>query len=116
MDDDTLEHDVRASLEPEADAVDRVVRGALSPHRRRRPGRRGVLVVTGATTLLIAAVLVLNRGTRLNDPIPIRLTNIGNTIVVKPASGGVWLIGGDGTNDARLPEGTIVVYRSGETR
>ncbi len=116
MDDDTLEHDVRAALEPEADAVDRVVQGALSPHHRRRSGRRRVLATAGATALLIVGVLVLTRGTRMNDPTPTRLTNIGNTIVVKPASGGVWLVGGDGRKDARLPEGTIVVYRPGDTR
>ena len=116
MNDDTLEHDVRAALEPGADEVDRVVRGALGQPHARRPASGRVLVAAGAAALLIAAALVLDRGVLPSGPTPTRVTNIGNTIVVKPASGGVWLIGGNGRDDDSLPAGTIVVFSSGETR
>jgi hypothetical protein len=116
MNDDTLEDAVRAALEPEADAVDRVVRGALGQHQGWQPVRGRLLVVAGAAVLMVAGVLVLNRGTWMTGPTPTRVTNIGNTIVVKPVSGGVWLVGGDGQKDDSLPSGTIVVFRPGETQ
>jgi hypothetical protein len=116
MNDDTLDDDVRAALEPDAGAVDRVVRGALGQHDQRRPVRRRVILTAGAAALLVTGVLVLNRGARTHDMPPTRVTNIGDTIVVRPESGGIWLIGGAGREDDRLPANTIVVYRFGEAR
>ena len=116
MNDDALDQKVRVALEPDADAVDRVVRGALSQDRHHRSAYRLLPVMVGAIAVLLVAALLLNRGTRVNAPEATRMTNINDTIVVKPTSGGVWLIGVNGKGESRLPVGTIVVYRSGESR
>ena len=116
MNDDALDREVREALEPDAGAVDRVVRGALSHdrHHRLAYGRR--LVMAGAIAAFFVGALLVNRGTQVKVHGVTRMTNIDDTIVVKPPSGGVWLIGGHGKDDDRLPVGTIVVYRSGESR
>jgi hypothetical protein len=116
MNDDALDREVREALEPDDGAVDRAVRRALSqdPHHRSAHGRR--LVMAGALAAFFVGALLLNRGTPVKGSDITRVTNIDDTIVVKPPSGGVWLIGGHGKDDDRLPVGTIVVYRTGESR
>jgi len=73
-------------------------------------------MAAGAVAVLTVGVLLLNRATPGRHPEAIRLTNINDTIVVTPESGAVWLVGGRGSVDDRLPAGTIVVHRSGESR
>jgi len=60
--------------------------------------------------------LITNHEIPQTVPPKLRVMNVGDTIVVKPTSGGVWLIGADGAQADRLPAGTIIVYRSGEGR
>ena len=116
MNDDALDRDVRDALEPDGGAIERVMRGALSPGRPPRAARSRLLVTAAAITVLSVGALLWNRDTRDREPAPTRLTNIRDTIVVTPAVGAVWLIGTSGTGSDRLPVGTIVVYRSGESR
>lgn len=116
MDPDTLDRDVSAALEPDAAAVERVLRAALGRRSQGRPFGRGLLLTAGATVLLAATVVLLNREPQTSEPAPTHVTNIGNTIVVRPISGGIWLIGSEGREDNRLPAGTIVVYRPGARR
>lgn len=118
MNDETLDRDVREATEPDAEAVARLVRGALRQGQDRPQTRRsGPFVATaGAVLLLIWAVLVLNHETQKNVHAQMHVMNVGETIVVTPTSGGVWLIGADEDNADRLPVGTIIVYRSGEGR
>lgn len=113
---DALDREVREALEPDADVVDRVVRRALSQGSHHRSAYGLLPVMAGAIAVLLVGALLLNRDTRVNAPEITRMTNINDTIVVKPTSGGVWLIGGNGKDDNRLPVGTIVVHRSGESR
>jgi hypothetical protein len=71
--------------------------------------------VAGAVALAVAGVLFLARGTSVTPAGSTQLTNINDTIVVRPTSGGVWLVGGAETG-ARLPPGAIVVHKSGDSR
>jgi hypothetical protein len=116
MNDETLDRDVREAIEPDAGAVDRLVREALRQDRPQRSVRGPLVATAGAVLLLVGAVLVLNREDPQTVPPQMRVMNVGETIVVKPTSGGVWLIGADGANADQLPAGTIIVYRSGEGR
>lgn len=116
MEDNDLEREVRAALEPDAEALDRVTRGALSQDRHHRSAYGLLRVVAGAFAVLIVGALLLNRETQVKPPQATRMTNIDDTIVVRPTSGGVWLIGDSGKDDDRLPVGTIVVHRPGESR
>ena len=116
MNDDALDGDVREALEPDAGAIERVMRGALTPGRPPRAARARLLVTAVAITVLSVGAWLWNRDTRDRAPAPTRLTNVHDTIVVTPASGAIWLIGSRGPGDDRLPAGTIVVHRSGESR
>jgi hypothetical protein len=116
MNDDVLDREVRDALEPDASTVDRVVRGAMHRPRRPRPVGKYLLAAAGVIAAVSMGTLLLHRGAPGVPPQNIRLTNINDTIVVTPASGAVWLVGGGGRDDVRLPAGTIVVHRSGETR
>lgn len=116
MNDETLDRDVREAIEPDAGTVDRLVRGALRQDRPRRSVRGPVAVTAGAALLVLGTVLILNHETTPIAPPQMRVMNVGETIVVKPTSGGVWLIGADGAGADQLPAGTIIVYRYGEGR
>ncbi len=115
MDDDAFDRSVRDALEPDPGTVNRVVSDALARGGRRRPARGPLLAMAGALALLLGG-LELSRDTRAPVQNRTRMTNVGDTIVVRPTSGGVWLIGAVRDAPDRLPAGTIVVYRSGEQR
>ncbi len=116
MNDETLDLDVREAIEPDAGTVDRLVRGALRQDRSHRSARGPVALTAVAVVLLVGSLLILNHEGTLILPPQMRVMNVGETIVVKPTSGGVWLIGAEGADADRLPAGTIIVYRSGEGR
>ena len=113
---ETLDRDVREAIEPDARTVDRLVREALRQDRPRRSVRGPVVVTVGAVLLVFGAVLILNHEATPSVPPQMRVMNVGETIVVKPTSGGVWLIGAEDASADQLPAGTIIVYRSGERR
>ena len=114
MNDETLDRDVREAIEPDAGTADRLVREALRQDRPRRSARGPVAVTAGAVLLVFGTVLILNYEATQSVPPQTRVMNVGTTIVVKPTSGGVWLIGAEGASADQLPAGTIIVYRSGE--
>jgi hypothetical protein len=116
MNDETLDRDVREAIEPDAGTVDRLVRGALHQDRPRGSVRGPVAVTAGAVLLVVGTVLMLNHDTTPIVPPQMRMMNVGETIVVKPISGGVWLIGAEDADADQLPAGTIIVYRSGARR
>ena len=116
MDEETLERDLREAIEPDAGAVERLVHRALGQDRPPRSVRGPLVVTAGAMLLLIGAVLMMNHEIPQKVAPQMSVMNVGETIVVKPTSGGVWLIGADGAKADQLPAGTIIVYRSGEGR
>jgi hypothetical protein len=122
MNDDALDREIREAVEPNPEAVARVVGGALD----QKGGRSGSLwplsLLTGLVVLVVAVVLLKTSDRRadVTGPQPVnagvtQITNINETVVVRPASGGVWLVGG-AQKDGRLPPGTIVVHKSGDLR
>lgn len=122
MNDDAFDREIREAVEPNPETVARVVRGALD--HKRGPWRllRPVSLVAGLVLLVLATVL-LKTSNRWND-VPVsqprnagvtEITNINETVVVRPASGGVWLVGG-AQKEGRLPPGTIVVHKPGDFR
>ena len=116
MDEETLERDIREATEPDAGTVKRLVLGALRQDRPPQSVLGPVVATAGAVLLLIGAVLLVNHEILQVVPPQMRVMNVGKTIVVKPTSGGVWLIGADDAQADQLPAGTIIVYRSGEGR
>jgi len=116
MDEETLERDLREAIEPDAGAVERLVLRALRQDRPPRSIRGPVVVTAGAALLMIGAALMMNHEIPQTVSPQMRVMNVGETIVVEPTSGGVWLIGADGAKADRLPAGTIIVYRPGEDR
>lgn len=116
MNDDALDRDVRDALEPDAGAIERIVRGAMQGAPRTRPVGRFLLAASGVIAVLAVGAQFLHQDTPGAPPATVRLTNIDDTVVVTPASGAVWLVGGRGSVDARLPAGMIVVHRSGVSR
>jgi hypothetical protein len=116
MNDDMLDRGVREAIEPDAEAVRRLLQKALRPHSRTRSIPRPAVAAAGLVLLLAGAAVLLDRGLQRPPPAPVRMLNVGETIVVKPAAGGIWLVGADGTDADRLPAGTIIVYRAGEGR
>lgn len=122
MNDDALDREIREAVEPDPQTVARVVSGALD----HKGGRSGFLwpvsLVTGLVVLVVAVVLLKTSDRRHDVPgtQPVsagvtEITNINETVVVRPASGGVWLVGG-AQKDGRLPPGTIVVHKPGDFR
>jgi hypothetical protein len=116
MNDEMLDRGVREAIEPDAEAIRRLLLEALRPDRRRRSVPRPAVVAAGFVLLLAGAAVLVDRGLRRTPPAPVRMLNVGETIVVKPAAGGIWLVGAAGTDADRLPAGTIIVYRAGEGR
>ena len=115
MDDDALDRSIRDALEPDQGTVNRVVGEALAQGGRRRVAR-GPLLAVASTVALVLVGLYL--GGAMRGPVQdrTRMTNVRDTVVVRPTSGGVWLIGAVRDTPERLPAGTIVVYGSGENR
>jgi hypothetical protein len=116
MTDDTLDRDVREAIEPDTETVNRLVQEALRPDRAQRSWRGPVLTAVAMLLLLASAAMFLRQPPRPAAPSPTRVTNVGDTVVVRPSSGGIWLIGGDAVDADRLPAGTMIVYQIGEGR
>lgn len=110
MNDETLDRSVREAIEPDDDTVARVIRDALRAERPRRRVVGPALLAAAALMLVLGSVLLLKRD---RVPAQMRVMNVGDTVVVKPATGGVWLIGGNAGDAVPLAAGTIIVYRSG---
>jgi hypothetical protein len=115
MNHETIDHEVRDATEPDPGTVDRLVRQALAHERRRSPVMGRVLTL-GALLLLVSTVLIVRREPNQVRSRAVAVTNVGDTVVVRPDSGDVWLIGGDGPEAEPLATGTIIVYRAGEGR
>ena len=123
MNDDALDRDIRDAVEPDATTLARVIRGALSRERRQPPFYWGMPLATGALAVLVVAAVLAEQfdhrkdaagGRSVNSDVT-GITNIDDTVVVRPTTGGVWLVGGAQTG-ARLPSGALVVHTSGESR
>ena len=122
MNDDGLDRDIRDAVEPDPATVARVVRGALEHGGGQWTWSRSIGVAAGALTVLVVATLLFTTSGRRQDVVGPRsgsavtqITNINDTVVVRPTSGGVWLVGG-GQKSSQLPPGTIVVHKSGDAR
>ena len=122
MNDDALDREIREAVEPDPQTVARVVAGALD----RKGAPSGLLwpvgLVTGLVVLVVAVVFLKTSDWRHDVPgtQPVSagvtvITNINETVVVRPASGGVWLVGST-QKDGRLPPGTLVVHKPGDFR
>jgi len=116
MTDDTVDREIRDAVEPSPATIDRVLAGALRSAPR-RTHRLAMALATGAAVLILVAALAIVR--HQAKPIPdaqVRVTNVGDTIVVRRPEGSVWLIGrGSGETD-RLAAGTVIAHRPGERR
>ena len=116
MDNETLDQDIRAATEPDPATVDRLTREALREDRATRRTLCPMLTTIGVFLLSAGAVLYMLQGSQRTLRVQTSVTNVGDTIVVKPSSGGVWLIGGDAAAADRLATGTVILYTSGEGR
>jgi hypothetical protein len=116
MTDETVDREIRDAVEPSPATIDRVLAGALRSAPRRTL-RVGMALATGATVLVLAVVLtVVRHGSKPIQTAQVRVTNVGDTIVVRRPEGSVWLIGRGSGETGRLAAGTAVAYRPGERR
>jgi len=116
MADEPLDQQIRDAVEPSPATVHRLVSAALRPAQRHAPGV-GVMLATGMTVLLLVAALTVFRHEPTPIPVPapqVRVTNVGDTIVVMQAEGNVWLIGREAADPDGLIAGTVIAYRPGE--
>ena len=116
MNDETLDQSIREAIEADASTANRLVRETLQRDRPPRSPLGPVLTTAGALLLLAGAVLFMRQAPQKTLPVQTRVTNVGDTIVVRPTSGGVWLIGGDAVDAEPLAAGTVIVYKSGDGR
>jgi hypothetical protein len=122
MNDDALDREIREAVEPDPAAVARVVRGALDHERGLGRFSRSMSLVTAALAVLIVATVLLKTHDMGEDgagpphaPGVTLMTNVNDTVVLRPTSGSVWLVGG-GQKSSQIPPGTIVVHSPGDVR
>jgi hypothetical protein len=109
---------LRRSLDPEARAVERVVRGALSASPRRGMARVRWPAVAAAVVLVGLGVLAAIRGAGGPSTARISMVNVGEVVVVQRAEGGGHLLKSaepvDPVRDGARHRSMII--RRGETR
>jgi hypothetical protein len=116
MNDEPLDRGIREALEPDREAVRRVAQGALRPNRQTHSAARLAIAAAATLSIVAAATCLLTRNHEQPAAGRVQMTNVGETVVVKPASGAVVLVGAARSDADRLPAGTIIVFRGGEVR
>jgi hypothetical protein len=110
---------IRESLEPPPESVERIVRGALAEGPERRPARhprrpRLLPAVAGASALLALALLFLFA------PRPrasASIENVGEVLIVrhlKEGEGGRWRIHNGDAGAGSPPSGSMIVVHGGQ--
>jgi len=116
-DDRDVDARLRALLEPERSAVDRLVGVALNPEpgpSPRTPKRMRFVLAVAAMLAIVAALLWFNaRSPEAQDWLIIN--PIGTVMLVQSSSGESWIIGPERPDD-RLPAGMGFVIVEGEMK
>jgi hypothetical protein len=116
-DDRDVDSSLRALLEPEKNAVDRLVDAALKPELRlaqRRPRRTRFALAAAGMLAGAAALLWFNaRSPETQDWLII--SPIGDIMLLQSSSGEDWIIGPERPDD-RLPAGMGFVIVEGEMK
>lgn len=105
---------IRESLEPSPESVERIVRGALAEELAERPARRPrrprlLPAVAGASALLALALLFLFA------PRPrasASIENVGEVLIVRHPEGRVLIRNGEAAASS-LPSGSMIVIHGG---
>jgi hypothetical protein len=116
-DDRDVDERLRSLLEPDRNAVDRLVAAALKPAARPWRRKSRILPFALAVAGVLACVTMLVRfNARLPEP-PDRLiiTSVGDLVLVQSSSGDSWIIGPDRQDDW-LPAGTGFIMVEGEMK
>lgn len=113
MTDETLDREIREAVEPSPAAVTRVLATSLGPSPRRAPALGPWLAVATLVLVLLAAFITVRRESPPVAAARVRITNVGDTIVVQRPEGGVWLIGRGTSKPDGLAAGTVIAYRTG---
>ena len=103
---------LREALEPRPEAVERIVRGALSVERKpaeklRLAPAAAVLAALG----LVAGILVL--APQPSPEAKISIESVGDLLVVHHREGGRWLIRNGGPAESSLPSRSLIVIYGG---
>ncbi len=105
---------LREALEARPEAVERIVRGALSSRRPEEKLRLAPALTVLAVLALTAAFLVL-----APPPIPerqakISIESVGDLLVVHHREGDRWLIRNGGPAESSLPSRSVIVIYGGK--
>jgi hypothetical protein len=108
---------LRALLEPERNAVDRLVRAALNPGSGPSPRtlKRKRFALAGAGLLAVAAALLWFNARSPETQDWLIINPIGSVMLVQSSSGESWIIG-PGRPDDWLPAGMGFVIAEGEMK
>jgi hypothetical protein len=109
--DSGMDRQLRQSLEPRPESVERIVRGALAEGQPSRRPRRSRLLpaVAGASALLALALLFLFA------PRPrasASIENVGEVLIVRHPEGRVLIRNGEAA-ESSLPSGSMIVVHGG---
>jgi hypothetical protein len=114
---------LREALEPRPEAVERIVRGAMTsrgpagPERFRLAPALTVLAVLTLTAGLLVLAPQLPQPARQEPPsrqAKISIENVGDLLVVHHREGGRWLIRNGGPVESSLPSRSLIVIYGGK--
>ncbi|HEY0557715.1 MAG TPA: hypothetical protein VGG20_25920 [Thermoanaerobaculia bacterium] len=111
--DSGTDRQLRQSLEPRPESVERIVRGALAEELAERPARRPRLVpaVAGASALLALGVLFLIFAPRPRASASIE--NVGEVLIVRHLEGRVLIHNGEAAKSSP-PSGSMILIHGGQ--
>lgn len=115
MNQDELERALRDAVSPSPQAAERVVRAALG-QASERPAWPRVVVVCSTILVLLGTVWVYREKERTPGAPSLRLSNMGDTIIVEQQAGSIWLIGPSRPGQADVPSGPVVIQSLGERK